>query len=93
MAKPKVAHKVTLIGGPLDGEVADVAAPRAFLWFDMEGDGANIHSPGRYLYRCNGRRWYFAGHGARECDGCGSVLMPDPTTAKPLIECPLCGAP
>lgn len=83
--------EAALINGPLDGQVVDVSKAGAYAWFDLDGLGYDRYAPGSYLYRSNGRRWYFAGHGARECDGCGSVLGPN-SDAKPLAVCPLCGA-
>lgn len=77
-------------GGPHDGRPA-TRSPEAFRWIDGTGRAWAKPGRGRALYRNDGDRWSFAGHGAGQCGGCGAYLDALPGGA-PVEQCPLCGA-
>ena len=62
------------------------------VWLDREGRCHAAPGPERWLYRVDGDRLAFVGHGARRCAGCGATVEPDPDNpGRPIDPCPLCG--
>jgi hypothetical protein len=87
----KGARRREVVGGPYDGLQA-TARPGAHAFIDAGGRCWNWPGPGRFLYRfvdrrTDGKRWEFAGYGARRCGVCGAVVWPDGDGRPPACFC------
>ena len=63
------------VDGPHDGRNA-VAAKDFAAYLDGDGRAFNRAGPGRALYRRDGGRWCYVGHGAYLCRSCNALVRP-----------------
>jgi hypothetical protein len=75
----RLARKVTLVGGPLDGEFVP-ASTHAFQL--LQGQIYQLRNDGNYVW-CGYQAWV--------CAGCGGYITPPAGTS--ISYCQLCGEP
>jgi hypothetical protein len=82
----------TCLGGLLDGKSVTIKAVGAWVWLDAEGREYDEPGSWRMLYWLIGDdALHFGGHGSAKCEGCQSLVDPEPETGGRRPSCPLCG--